>query len=86
MWQTKRKLKSIQIVTVVGRLGWKLTERSVPQLLLLIQEEVEQLLTNNILTFVQAVHSLFISNCYQILFSHSMGWCCVVGVFGLIGC
>ena len=30
--------------------------------------------------------SLFVSCCFPFLFFHSMGWCCGVGVFGLIGC
>ena len=34
----------------------------------------------------QAVRLLFVSYCFPFLFFHSMGWCCGVGVFGLIGC
>ena len=30
--------------------------------------------------------SLFVSCCFPFLFFHSMGWCCGIGVFGLIGC
>ena len=33
-----------------------------------------------------AARSLFVSYCFPFLFFHSMGWCCGVGVFGLIGC
>ena len=33
-----------------------------------------------------AASSLFISCCFNFLFFHSMGWCCGVGVFGLMGC
>ena len=30
--------------------------------------------------------SNFVSSCFSFLFFHSMGWYCVAGVFGLIGC
>ena len=33
-----------------------------------------------------AAHSRFVSCCFPFLFFHSVGWCCGVGVFGLIGC
>ena len=33
-----------------------------------------------------AARSLFVSYCFPFLFFLSMGWCCGVGVFGLIGC
>ena len=33
-----------------------------------------------------AARSLFFSCCFPFLFFHSMGWCCGVGVSGLIGC
>ena len=33
-----------------------------------------------------AARSLFVSYCFPFLFFHSMGWCCGVGGFGLIGC
>ena len=33
-----------------------------------------------------AARSLFVSCCFSFLFSHSMGWCYGVGVFGLIWC
>ena len=33
-----------------------------------------------------AARSLFIFCCFPFLFFHSMGWCCGVGVFRLIGC
>ena len=32
-----------------------------------------------------AASSLFVSCCFTFLFFHSVGWCCGVGVFGLIG-
>ena len=33
-----------------------------------------------------AARSLFVSCCFPFLLFHSMGWCCWVRVFGLIGC
>ena len=33
-----------------------------------------------------AARSLFVVCCFPFLFFHSMGWCCGVGVFRLIGC
>ena len=33
-----------------------------------------------------AACSLFVSYCFPFLFFLSMGWCCEVGVIGLIGC
>ena len=33
-----------------------------------------------------AARSLFVSCCFPFLLFHSVGWCCGVGVFGLIGC